>query len=221
MTDATTGAGEAAGRGTPPGHDRLVAPTPHEGTGHDAAETAGRETEGRGIAGRETAGRETAPGHDRLVAPTPSEAADPGAPAPGTAPRSTEELIDPTGRPGHTGTGEHKSPTDHSTGHGTGGLLPHDECDKLELRLRNAVSGFVDGPRAAVEEADHVVEEIAARFTEALTHRRRSLRTSWQAGQGAHDGKGTGAAEATQADTEQLRLALRDYRELAQRLLHG
>ncbi|MEV0205195.1 hypothetical protein AB0H97_08330 [Streptomyces sp. NPDC050788] len=214
MTDATTGPGanEAAGRGTPPGHDRLVAPTPTEGTGHGTDETAGRET-----AGRETAGRETAPGHDRLVAPTPHEAADPGAPAPGTAPRSTEDLTDPTGRTDHTGTAEHKSPT----GHSTGGLLPHDECDKLELRLRNAVAGFVDSPKAAVEEADHVVEEIAGRFTEALTRRRRTLRTSWHDGQGAHDGKDTGAAKATHPDTEQLRLALRDYRELAERLLRG
>jgi hypothetical protein len=219
MTDATTGPGanEAAGRGTPQDHDRLVAPTPTEGTGHGTEETAGRETAGRETAGRETAGRETAPGHDRLVAPTPHEAADPEAPAPGTAPRSTEDLTDPTGRTDHTGTAEHKSPT----GHSTGGLLPHDECDKLELRLRNAVAGFVDSPKAAVEEADHVVEEIAGRFTEALTRRRRTLRTSWHDGQGAHDGKDTGAAKATHPDTEQLRLALRDYRELAERLLRG
>lgn len=88
---------------------------------------------------------------------------------------------------------------------GSGRLLPQDECDKLDLRLRQAVSGFVDGPRDSVEEADHVVEEIAGRFTEALTRRRRTLRMSWQDGE----------------DTEQLRLALRDYRNLAERLLHG
>ncbi|MFF4797146.1 hypothetical protein ACFY1U_01870 [Streptomyces sp. NPDC001351] len=98
----------------------------------------------------------------------------------------------PTGTPGTT------APTG-------GRLLPQDECDKLDLRLRQAVSGFVDGPRDSVEEADHVVEEIAGRFTEALTRRRRTLRMSWQDGE----------------DTEQLRLALRDYRNLAERLLHG
>lgn len=153
MTDATTGPGAdgAADRGTPPGHDRIVAPTPHEVSG-------------------------------------------PEAPAPGT--RTTTDFEGA----GHAGDGS------------SARLLPHDECDKLELRLRNAVSGFVDGPREAVEEADHVVEEIAGRFTEALTRRRGSLRTSWQEG---------GADEAAHPDTEQLRLALRDYRELAQRLLHG
>ncbi|MCD9872674.1 hypothetical protein [Streptomyces guryensis] len=122
------------------------------------------------------------------VAPTPhevTEESDHGTDHEGTAPGR------PTGSTAATAT--------------TGRLLPHDECDKLELRLRQAVSGFVDGPRGSVEEADHVVEEIAGRFTEALTRRRRTLRMSWQDGE----------------DTEQLRLALRDYRNLAERLLHG
>jgi len=110
---------------------------------------------------------------------------------------------------GADSTSGHSSPMGQT---GPTRLLPQDECDKLELRLHQAVSGFVDGPREAVEEADHVVEEIAGRFAEAVTRRRRTLRTSWQ------DGEHT---EATHADTEQLRLALRDYRELAERLLRG
>ncbi|MEU6917184.1 hypothetical protein [Streptomyces olindensis] len=93
-------------------------------------------------------------------------------------------------------------------------LLPHDESDKLGSQLHHAVAGFVDGPRAAVEEADHVLEEIAARFTEAVTQRRRTLRHSWQSVEGG-EGK-----PVSSADTEQLRLALKDYRELAERLLH-
>ena len=76
--------------------------------------------------------------------------------------------------------------------------------------MRHAVGGFVDEPRASVEEADHVLEELAARFTDAVARRRRTLRTSWQA---------TGAGENATADTEQLRLALRDYREMTERLL--
>ncbi|MBC7274482.1 MAG: hypothetical protein H5T76_38230, partial [Streptomyces sp.] len=32
-------------------------------------------------------------------------------------------------------------------------LLPHEETDQLASRMRHAVSGFVDGPRSAVEEA--------------------------------------------------------------------
>ncbi|MDN0194519.1 hypothetical protein [Streptomyces sp. S.PNR 29] len=99
---------------------------------------------------------------------------------------------------------------------GTAGtrLLPQEECDKLGLRLQHAVSGFVDGPRDAVEEADHVLEELASRFTDAVTQRRRTLRMSWQSADAG------GGKSVTGADTEQLRLALRDYRELADRLLH-
>ncbi|MDQ0748114.1 hypothetical protein QF034_002345 [Streptomyces africanus] len=116
------------------------------------------------------------------------------------------------------------------TGHGTGltgsreregtpqgtptHLLPHDESDKLVSQLHHAVAEFVDAPRAAVEEADHVLEEIAARFTEAVTQRRRTLRHSWQSVEG---GEGR---PVSSGDTEQLRLALKDYRELAERLLH-
>jgi len=55
-----------------------------------------------------------------------------------------------------------------------------------------------------------VLEELAGRFTEAVTRRRRALRTSWQSG-----GEGT----ETGSDTERLRLALRDYREMTERLL--
>ncbi|MFJ8019803.1 hypothetical protein [Streptomyces sp. NPDC096311] len=94
-------------------------------------------------------------------------------------------------------------------GDGDGALLPHDECDKYALRMQHAVGGFVDGPRASVEEADHVLEELTTEFTDAMTRRRRSLRTTWQA-----------AGESDTADTEKLRLALRDYREVTERLLH-
>ncbi|WP_374227351.1 hypothetical protein [Streptomyces sp. AC512_CC834] len=95
---------------------------------------------------------------------------------------------------------------------GESGLLPRDEWDKLGQRLHHAVAGFVDAPRASVEEADRVLEEITARFTDAVTHRRRTLRTSWQDVPEEDSG-------APSTDTEQLRLALRDYRELADRLM--
>ncbi|WP_456293739.1 hypothetical protein [Streptomyces tendae] len=92
-----------------------------------------------------------------------------------------------------------------------GPLLAPGESDRLGRRLHHAVTGFVDAPRASVEEADRVLEEITARFTDAVAHRRRTLRTSWQ--EAGPDGG------APSADTEQLRLALRDYRELADRLM--
>lgn len=89
-------------------------------------------------------------------------------------------------------------------------LLPRDASDELGMRLQHAVGGFVDNPREAVEEADHVMEEAAARLAEALASRRRTLKASWQ---------DTGDGPHATADTEQLRLALRDYRATAERLL--
>ncbi|MFH8803433.1 hypothetical protein ACH4F6_28155 [Streptomyces sp. NPDC017936] len=96
----------------------------------------------------------------------------------------------------------------------TSPLLAHDECDTLAARIQHAVAEFVDHPRDSVEEADHVLEELTARFTDAVNRRRRTLRGSWQLGDDAKDDA------VTTADTEQLRLALRDYRELTERLLH-
>jgi hypothetical protein len=120
---------------------------------------------------------------------------------------------DATGTGTRTGTGNDTGAGTRAEGAaGTHGLLPHEECDRLGQRLQHAVAEFVDAPRASVEEADRVLEELAARFTDAVAHRRRTLRTSWQ-----ETGEET---RATSTDTEQLRLALRDYRELADRLMH-
>ncbi|MEV0690385.1 hypothetical protein [Streptomyces sp. NPDC050388] len=106
---------------------------------------------------------------------------------------------------------------------GAGGtrLLPHDDWHKLSEQLQHAVAGFVDAPRDSVEQADHVLQELAARFTDAVTERRRTLRRSWRSADGGEgpDTAVTGTMAGT--DTEQLRLALRDYRGLAERLLRA
>ena len=186
MTDARTGPGRRpADDATDPAGDALPG---REGTVIEQGDATGP---GGGVpAGREgtaidrgdaSAGREPSRGGGRE--------------APGTA-----VLVAGNG-PGHERA---------DTGRG-GRLLPHEECGRLERRLRHAVTGFVDEPRTAVEEADRAVEELGARVTEAVERRRRTLRDSWRSA-GADD---SGAA----ADTEQLRLALRDYRELADRLL--
>ncbi|MEU5341423.1 hypothetical protein AB0H18_11405 [Streptomyces sp. NPDC020766] len=123
-----------------------------------------------------------------------SSRAPEGTPVPGNPP--VTQTKSPPGTPGTAG------------GTRTGGrLMSPDVGDKWSLQLQHAVAGFIDGPRGSVEEADKVLQEVAARFTDAVTERRRTLRTSWQT---------TGEDKA---DTEQLRLALRDYRELAERLL--
>lgn len=87
-------------------------------------------------------------------------------------------------------------------------MLAHEATEKFSAQLHHAVGGFVDAPRAAVEEADHVLEEVADLVADALNRRRRDLRAAWQSGDG------------NDSDTERLRVALRDYREFAERLLH-
>lgn len=93
-------------------------------------------------------------------------------------------------------------------------LIPQDECDKLNLRLQEALSTFIDGPRRSVEEAADVLEDAAKRLTAALAERPRALRDSWDPNGNGSDKSATGTA-----DTEDLRLVLRSYREVTERLL--
>ncbi|MFF5367848.1 hypothetical protein [Streptomyces sp. NPDC013187] len=222
----------------PPGDQTPTAPDARGesalGTGHrpTAPGTDRRET-ARDLEPDRGAGRDLETDRGATHGTDADRAAAHGTDLPGTDPHGTDRNgLDRTGTDPHgtdrngldrTGTDPHG--TDARGDHGTGPdkvgsaknrahLLAHEECDKLGSQLQHAVAGFVDGPRAAVEEADHVLEEIAARFTEAVTQRRRTLRHSWQTVEGGE------SRSVSSADTEQLRLALKDYRELAERLLH-
>ncbi|MFF3375323.1 hypothetical protein ACFYXF_20535 [Streptomyces sp. NPDC002680] len=138
---------------------------------------------------------------------TGTDKSDPRAEKPAGAPA----VPPPSAPPAPARPHEARPSSDRSSqsSHGTA-LLAQDERDKLTLRLQHAVTGFVDGPRDSVEEADRVLAEVTERFTEAVERTRRTVRGSWQSGSGSDAG-----------DTEKLRLALRDYRELTERLLHS
>ncbi|MFF3245876.1 hypothetical protein ACFYWY_19535 [Streptomyces sp. NPDC002870] len=85
-------------------------------------------------------------------------------------------------------------------------LFPQGERDKLAIRLQQALNNFVENPRQAVEQADSAFDEVATHVMDTLAERRRVLRASWQ-------------GQDTDAETEELRLALRQYREITERLL--
>ncbi|MCX5533818.1 hypothetical protein OG785_25115 [Streptomyces sp. NBC_00006] len=169
----------------------------------------------KGVAVDPTVGREADPAVDRGagrgVDPAVGREADPAVDR--AAGRGVDPAVDrgvgrgvdpPVGREAGPVAGGQAGP-EHGTRAGRrSGLVPAGERDELEGRLRHALTGFVDEPRAAVEEADHVLEDLTARLTETLASHRRTLRTSWQ---------------GTPDDTEQLRQTLRDYRETAERLL--
>ncbi|MEU9172141.1 hypothetical protein AB0D34_30845 [Streptomyces sp. NPDC048420] len=86
-------------------------------------------------------------------------------------------------------------------------LLPSAEQDKIVQRLRHALNTFADTPLKALEEAESAYDEATAQLVNALAERRRLLRAGWQ-----DRDPGT--------QSEELRLALRQYREITQRLLH-
>ncbi|WP_420709062.1 hypothetical protein [Streptomyces sp. NRRL B-1140] len=191
-------------------HETARGPEQPHGTGHgpgtDRDATPGPDTD-RGVPHGTDADRAATLGTD--VPGTDRRADRPDLDRPDVDRRDADRLGSGVPRGDH-GTGPDKAGSAKNRAH----LLAHEECDKLGAQLQHAVAGFVDGPRAAVEEADHVLEEIAARFTEAVTQRRRTLRHSWQSVEGGE------SRSVSSADTEQLRLALKDYRELAERLLH-
>ncbi|MER5257331.1 MULTISPECIES: hypothetical protein [unclassified Streptomyces] len=85
-------------------------------------------------------------------------------------------------------------------------FVPSDERDRLALRLQEALNNFTDSPLEALEEAESVFDEAAAQLMSALAERRRAL----------HEGRQDQDPETHAND---LRHAMRQYREMTQRLL--
>ncbi|MFI8090344.1 hypothetical protein ACIF9R_18805 [Streptomyces sp. NPDC086080] len=102
--------------------------------------------------------------------------------------------------------GQGRGPTERRTP-GPEPLLPSGEQDRIVQRLRHAFNTFADTPHEALEEAESAYDEATAQLVNALAERRRLLRAGWQ-----------DRDPETQSDA--LRLALRQYREITQRLLH-
>ncbi|GAA2334387.1 hypothetical protein [Streptomyces cuspidosporus] len=144
----------------------------------------------------------------------PGAATTPGA-ATGTPGPGTPGATGPASAAGPTGVGAPAAPgVAGATGADPEGppfpVIPPSDHTELTERLRHVVSGFVDAPRGAVEEADRLLEELSARLTELLADRRRTLRDTWSEDEA--DGTGT-------VRTEELRLAMRGYRDVLERLL--
>ncbi|MFW3464746.1 hypothetical protein [Streptomyces sp. 058-1L] len=85
-------------------------------------------------------------------------------------------------------------------------LFAPEEREKFDARIHQAVAAFVESPRQAVQEADATFDEVVAGLTKALADRSRLLRAD-------RDG------EHSEAGTEDLRIALQQYRDLTERLV--
>ncbi|MBT2235652.1 hypothetical protein [Nonomuraea sp. NEAU-A123] len=75
----------------------------------------------------------------------------------------------------------------------------------VQDRWRDLQTSFVDDPRDAVQRADSLLDEVMASVHQALESRIRELQDRWK--NSGHN------------DTEQLRMALRSYRDILHRLL--
>lgn len=84
-------------------------------------------------------------------------------------------------------------------------LFEEDEGRGLRSRWEAIQTGFVDEPRAAVEQADALVSQIMTRLTQGFSEERTSLEQQWSRGDNV--------------STEDLRLALKRYRSFFERLL--
>jgi hypothetical protein len=83
-------------------------------------------------------------------------------------------------------------------------VWPEDAVHDFQQRWREVQLRFVDDPRAAADEAQHLITEALDRFAEAVTDRKGQL-DGWRDTDGA--------------DTERMRTVVRRYRKLLDRLL--
>jgi hypothetical protein len=84
-------------------------------------------------------------------------------------------------------------------------LFPTEETSGYRSRWEGIQTGFVDEPRAAVEQADALVSQVVTRLSEVFSRERQTLEQQW--------GRGDNVS------TEDLRVALKRYRAFFDRLL--
>jgi hypothetical protein len=83
-------------------------------------------------------------------------------------------------------------------------LTPEDE-EGFRTRWQEVQNEFVDDPRDAVHTADALVADVMQQLAATFADHKQELEGQWNRGE--------------QADTEELRLALRHYRSFFNRLL--
>lgn len=98
-----------------------------------------------------------------------------------------------------------ESPTQQTESPTEKSLFAEDELSGLRSRWDEVQSGFVDDPRECVQKADDLVSDVVDRLTTGFSETRSRLEAQWARGE--------------EASTEDLRLALKRYREFFQRLL--
>ena len=84
-------------------------------------------------------------------------------------------------------------------------IFPENEAADMRRTWEGVQAGFVDEPRRAVEDADHLVATAMKRLAEMFAEERSRLESQWDRGD--------------DVSTEDLRVALQRYRAFFSRLL--
>lgn len=84
-------------------------------------------------------------------------------------------------------------------------LFEENSAEKFRTRWQAIQAKFVDDPKDSVKQADVLVDEVIQNITKSFATRRDSLEKHWNGG--------------ADASTEDLRLALKQYRSFFDRLL--
>jgi hypothetical protein len=84
-------------------------------------------------------------------------------------------------------------------------LFASAEVERFRTQWREVQAAFVDSPRQAVQEADVLVAEVMQNLAATFADHKHSLESQWSGG--------------NEAETEELRLALRRYRSFFNQLL--
>ncbi|HEY2916947.1 MAG TPA: hypothetical protein VGI98_07005 [Candidatus Limnocylindrales bacterium] len=124
-------------------------------------------------------------------------AAQPAAGATQSAPRATQSA------PGATEAAA--SAGESASGATEAALFDAASTTDFRGRWQTIQVGFVDEPRAAVQQADKLVEEVLAKLQDSFGRERQDLEQAWSGG--------------NEASTEDLRQAIRRYRSFFNRLL--
>jgi hypothetical protein len=175
-------------------HERHTDPTPVEGTGQPSAQPSAQPTE-QPMERHEQTTERVQPSSER---PAPSASTE--RPTPATTPEPT------TAQSESESTAVTTSGTDEaSTTSSDRELFADNELAGLRVRWDYVQAGFVDDPRECVQKADGLVSDVVEQLTTSFSQARSRLEDQWARGE--------------EASTEDLRIALKRYREFFERLL--
>jgi hypothetical protein len=112
---------------------------------------------------------------------------------------------EPSSAPAEPSETADESPTAEAEPSSDRSLFADDDLSGLRSRWDDVQAGFVDDPKDCVQKADALVADVVEQLTRGFSEARSRLEAQWDRGE--------------EASTEDLRQALKRYREFFQRLL--